>query len=422
MKGARFRWLALLVTLAAAGAAAAEREAVPRGRALKELVERYLDADPTERRALREEADRRYAPLLASVIERTQDEMLQVARRHGPRLGSGGTNYWFDEKQKRGKYIVAGKPAKTLFLGLHGGGAGVGDAGSMAAGMGGGGWFWIFPEVLEKTEHGWTDAGTEEFVLELVEAAKRTGRVDPNRIYVSGHSMGGYGTWTYLGHHPDVFAGGAAYAGAPTCYYAAQGGGFDAVVEGILPNLLNSRFLVFQSTDDLNVPPAANVFAAAALGEWKQRRPDGFDFRYVQVDDRGHAAPKEGYLPSQRWVAEHVRVARPPRLLWQPVLDWKRQFHWLYWETPERNALLQVDAMGSNRIEVTTHAGSGAVGGLSLLLGAPLVDLAQEVVVTVNGEERFRGQVEPTLSTLLMTIPRADPELLFHARVALADR
>ena len=40
--------------------------------------------------------------------------------------------------------------------------------------------------------------------------------VDTDRIYLTGLSMGGYGTWVVGAHHVDLFAGLAATAGAPT--------------------------------------------------------------------------------------------------------------------------------------------------------------------------------------------------------------
>lgn len=409
---------AILAPFAVAG-----EQKPPDSRALKKLVPAYLEADATARATMRTEFDRDLRPLLPREVKDLRAELLKLGRREGRRLASGGRHYFYDEDAKLGKYIVEGKPTKTLWLGLHGGGAGSGDASSMAAGMGGGGWWWIFPEVLKKTERGWTDSGTEEFILELVVAAKRTGKLDPNRVYVSGHSMGGYGTWTFLAHHPDIFAGGAAYAGAPTMYYREPGGeetfeNIDAVIDGVLPNLFNSRLFVFQSTDDLNVPPGPNQFAAKRLAEWHQQHPDGYDFRYVEVTDRGHAAPSEGYLPSQKWVAGHTRVARPKKIVWQPALTWKRQLHWIRWEAPTLGTIVQFEA-DANVIEVKTLRGDPDFTTLSILLGPPLIDLEKEVVVVVDGDERFRGTVEPTFSTLMMTLPRHDDELLFDARVAV---
>ncbi|MEA2430508.1 MAG: hypothetical protein QOI19_981 [Thermoleophilaceae bacterium] len=43
-------------------------------------------------------------------------------------------------------------------------------------------------------------------VLEVIRDVERHYRVDPNRIYLMGHSMGGYGTNNVATHHPDLFA------------------------------------------------------------------------------------------------------------------------------------------------------------------------------------------------------------------------
>jgi len=68
---------------------------------------------------------------------------------------------------------------------------------------------------------------------------------------------------------------------------------------------------------------------------------------------------------------------------------------------------------------LTQPAVSKRVAVLESELGAPLFDLDDDVIVRVNGEERFRGKVARTFSTLLMTLPRYDPDLLFDARVDL---
>jgi hypothetical protein len=410
--------VALAAALGGATPARAGDGKPPTGKALRALAERYLAAGVVERAEIRAGLDRDLAPLAPAALASLRDEVLAVARKAGPRLELTGSNFFYEGK--RGKYIASIGAGKTLFLGLHGGGVGAGDAESAASAMAGGKWSWIYPEVLEKTERGWTTSGTEEFVLELVEAAKRTGRVDPDRVYVTGHSMGGYGAWTLGAHHADVFAGVAAYAGAPApILRSTEDPTVVAIEEGVLPSYFVLPLHVYQSLDDLNVPPAANQFATKALGEWKKRFPGGFDFRYVEVNGRGHGPPEEGYQPSLRWVAEHARTPRPKRFLWQPVLLWKRQMFWASWERPEERALLEFAAPGGNVVEVTVHEGSPDVTGLSVLLGEPLVDLSKEVVVRVNGVERFRGVVPRTLSTLLLTVPRNDPALLYDARVDL---
>lgn len=413
--------LALLLAWAPARARGAPEDvgqAPPKGRDLTALVERYLDADTPTRRTMRREADATYRPLEAREVPALRAALLKAARKHGAKLARSGSDGFYGGE--RGRYIVQGRPGPVLFIGLHGGGAGSGDASSAASAMGGGGWWWIFPEVLEKTEHGWTDADTDRFVLDLVQAAKRSGKVDPNRIYITGHSMGGYGSWTLGAQHADVWAGAAPYAGAPTAYYRAPG---DPTVvgiqDGILPNLYNLPLHVYQSLDDVQVTPESNIFANQALKDLKARFPEGFEWRYVEVDGRGHAAPAEGYLPSLKWLAEHPRKARPPVVHWQPSLPWKQHFYWLWWENPELAAWLEVRAHDDNSIDITSHAGSGDTTGLSLLVGAPLFDLDKPITVRVSGEVRFQGPVPRTFSTLLMTLPREDEDLLFDARIDL---
>jgi len=47
-------------------------------------------------------------------------------------------------------------------------------------------------------------------LVEEVVAAR--GDIDPDRLYVTGLSMGGYGIWSFISHHPDFFA-----AAVPIC-------------------------------------------------------------------------------------------------------------------------------------------------------------------------------------------------------------
>jgi pimeloyl-ACP methyl ester carboxylesterase len=52
----------------------------------------------------------------------------------------------------------------------------------------------------------WEDWGRID-ALEVLEVAKRRYPVDPDRVYLCGHSMGGHGTWHVGVNHPGLFAG-----------------------------------------------------------------------------------------------------------------------------------------------------------------------------------------------------------------------
>jgi predicted peptidase len=46
----------------------------------------------------------------------------------------------------------------------------------------------------------------EQDVLDVLAEVRKNYRVDAARIYLMGHSMGAYGTWSTAMDHPDIFA------------------------------------------------------------------------------------------------------------------------------------------------------------------------------------------------------------------------
>ncbi len=77
----------------------------------------------------------------------------------------------------------------------------------------------VAPQVLKKTDGGtyakWTPKDLNHFLNHL----KAAYPIDPNRIYLTGNSMGGYGTWVWSATNPEHFAavapisGGIGYGG-----------------------------------------------------------------------------------------------------------------------------------------------------------------------------------------------------------------
>ncbi|MGC8841165.1 MAG: alpha/beta fold hydrolase, partial [Candidatus Sumerlaeaceae bacterium] len=59
----------------------------------------------------------------------------------------------------------------------------------------------------------WYRGSAERDVLDMIRDVRKALRIDPRRIYLAGHSMGGWGTW-YIGlRHPELFAAIAPMAG-----------------------------------------------------------------------------------------------------------------------------------------------------------------------------------------------------------------
>jgi len=97
---------------------------------------------------------------------------------------------------------------------------------------------------------GWEEPNTR-LILGLLRALPREVPIDPKRIYVTGQSMGGFGTWRMITQHADVFA-----AGIPVC-----GGGDPADA----PKARDVAVWAFHGTADGIVPPAASREMIAAL-------------------------------------------------------------------------------------------------------------------------------------------------------------
>jgi pimeloyl-ACP methyl ester carboxylesterase len=420
-------WIASLPALFLAGAGLAHALPAlagdtPTKKECQELIESYFAVDGRSEAGLAERA--RLRERLSGVkLSRASD--LKSWRKHlakvwaaGPELEKSGTNFLWEEV-RRGKYIVGGETKKPrgLAICMHGGGQGSGEASSAAgayeAALREMEWLALYPEVLEKTECGWTDSGTEEFVLELVDRALRTWKIDHDRVYFVGHSMGGYGSWTLGAHHADRVAALAPSAGAPSPLLGSDGLALD-VVEGVIPSLRNVPMVIYQSADDPQVPPDANRVAVRKLAQAKQRW-GGFEYEYWEVDGQGHGAPPGGYVAHMQKIARYQRAPLPTKIVWQPALAWKQQFYWLWWENPRAKVIVEA--------ELDREAGTcdvkadKAAFGISLLLNDELVDMQRELRVRFNGKEVWRGVPERSLDVLVATSVHGDEKLMFEALV-----
>ncbi|MCG3135366.1 MAG: hypothetical protein HMLKMBBP_02992 [Planctomycetes bacterium] len=411
----------------------------------KSLVDAFFKAKKPDEVAKAQAAVDACPPLAPGDVPALREQILDHLAKRGRKLGSGRAE-WFDAKKDgwSGLHVTSGKGSKGLVLALHGGGAGAGDCGQAESSFSGAisslGMRGIYPEVLRKTEYGWTDpVETEQWVLELLRAGRRTWGTDPDRVYVTGHSMGGYGTWTYGAVHADLFAAGAAFAGAPTVYWkpGKKDAEAEGVADGILPNLRNLPLFVYQSTDDRNVPCAANQCAAAELAKLRKADPEGWEHVYEEVTGRGHDFPAKGPLPGMQWMAERTRNPRPAKVVWQPSRAWKTAFYWIRWTDPWIGSVLTATAdRARNAIDVTVKAPVGPdpkaieaeraakTASLSFYLdgvpGAEWLDPTKEVVVTVDGKERARTVPQATLATLLRSaVEREDARYACAAEIAV---
>ena len=162
----------------------------------------------------------------------------------------------------------------------------------------------VFPQAPADSQWVGVPAQTALAALRQTLAEYRT---DPDRIYVTGLSMGGHGVWYVAYRNPDLFA-----AAVPVCGWVsgALDRGFDAVVAAdsgaALPALARRLrrlpIWIFHGEVDAVVPVAASREPAAAL------RAVGSEVRYTELLglnhnswDAAYASPEfVGWLFAQR--------------------------------------------------------------------------------------------------------------------------
>jgi predicted peptidase len=121
--------------------------------------------------------------------------------------------------------------------------------------------YWSMPSLKKPIRE-------EEVVFEMVTSVQNQYNVDPGRVYLVGQSMGGYGTWAYLGRHQGFFAAGVILCGLAT--------------PNLVPQIASTPVWVFHGAKDDTVA----VDDARRMVELLRKA--GAQPRYTEYADIGH--------------------------------------------------------------------------------------------------------------------------------------
>jgi pimeloyl-ACP methyl ester carboxylesterase len=135
-----------------------------------------------------------------------------------------------------------------------------------------------------------TDNWFENFYQEL----KTKYRIDTSRVYLTGVSLGGSGTWYLAARYPDTFA-----AIAPMCGFSSH---MDYIDQNI-SNLLDIPIWAFHGKIDLTVPVEET---RRIVNELKDKHPA---LKYTEAPDTGHWIHWEIYPEKQLydWFLSHSK-------------------------------------------------------------------------------------------------------------------
>ena len=252
----------------------------------------------------------------------------------------------------------------------------------------------------------------EDDVLRVLADVRRTYNVDPDRIYLTGLSMGGGGTWHIGLRHPDLFAALVPVCGVvdPRKWIKPRDAGLfdDATVSlqlppGLADNASNQRVFIYHGDADTVVPVSDSrllVKRFEALG-WL-----GKTVRYVELPGVAHNAWDTAYRDGNvfRLLAGVRRDPFPARVVFKtPSLRYPSAY-WLRVDRIDRGGAL-AEVVGQ-RDGQTFTVRTDNVSAFSLLLDPKFVPAASSVTVQVasagtastSAAPIYKGPSQPGLS------------------------
>jgi poly(3-hydroxybutyrate) depolymerase len=292
--------------------------------------------------------------------------------------------------------------------------------------------FWLeaaerhgFLLVAPLTDRGWMQIGTS-LLFSAISRLQRDYHVDPDRICLTGHSMGGHLTWRSAFWFPDRWAA-----------VSPMSGGYDYVKSMDVWNLIGvPGYTTFGTREPYQINEFNRTIASwmeAHRYPWTCREKAGG--HTIFADEVVHvaaffAAQRRDLYRKQLWarVGGLQFAAAESNPQWGTTHTWRAgrpielsTVHWLRFrpvpaEAPPERHVQRVFAqvVGDNRIELTSEN----VRELQVLLHPKLVDLSRPVTIVANEVEVFRGVVPVDLGRMLALVREYDDRgRIFHAAV-----
>ena len=163
----------------------------------------------------------------------------------------------------------------------------------------------VFPSA-NKT-YNWMTTDDGFFMIpKIVKQLKTALNLDDNKIFISGHSNGATGSFSYLMKQPTQFAGFYGFNTQPKVY---TGGTF-------IENILNRSYINFSTDQDYYYPPNANdslsILMDSITADYKDYRYNGFPHWFPEFDE---SEPAYKILFSD--LIKRERKPYPEKITWE---------------------------------------------------------------------------------------------------------
>ena len=269
----------------------------------------------------------------------------------------------------------------------------------------------------------WTRFG-EDLTLAVLGNVSDEYHVDPDRIFLTGMSNGGIGTWIIGMHHADLFAG-----------IAPMASGLDDVLFPFVENLVHTPVYVIHGAEDQVMP----VQLSRDLVQEMKRRGIPHVYRehhWTHPHAGGHFFPRQELPELIDWFDQQHRTPLPRQVSVVRDATHLTPLSWVRIDSTEQIAAftenlidsrdelitggiyaeLHAEIIAPNTIVVTANRSRR----YTIFLNQDLVDFSKPVIVKTNGKISFEGMVEPSIDTLLKEgRHREDIHILYPAKLII---
>src|SRR5690606_2357592 len=257
-------------------------------------------------------------------------------------------------------------------------------------------------------------------IPEMLKLIKKAINIDDNKVFISGHSNGATGSFSYLMKQPTQFAG---FYGFNTYPKVFTGGTF-------VENSKNRSFINFSTDQDYYYPPNANDDFTKLMtkinADYKEYRYNGFPHWFPKFDE---SEPAYEILFND--LASRVRNPFPKEISWEfdnenyGAIDWlsnikldtlrsksdwhkKSNFKIKKWLNYNKNDSLVAEDVDKNAFDFPRKSGkiiaeyenntfrikTSAIKSFLINISPEMVDVKKKVKIYINGKLYFNNKIK----------------------------
>jgi len=260
-------------------------------------------------------------------------------------------------------------------------------------------------------------ARTHALVLHCLRDACRRFAVDTDRVFLSGHSMGGDAAWDLGLAHPDLWAGVIPIVAISDKYCTHY-----------WPNAKHVPFYLVGGELD----GGKSIHNARDLDRYKKR---GFDVTVVEFRGRGHEHFSDEIIRIFDWMGRKHRDFFPSEFACNTMRPWDNYFWWVEvsgfpekvivdpkdWPAPRGTRPMRIEGRINARHSLSVKSGGDH---LSVWLSPQLIDFSQRLTLKVNGRRVPLGEpyVHPKVAVILEDVrTRGDRQHPFWAHIEVGQ-